>query len=166
MYEVRPEGTFHRVDSDTSLARAISKAEAIATTNKRRYVVVKVETVHVAEPGVVEVLPPVLPYAGKSEYIQGPDSAAPGDFTRPDDWPKEIDGQRAKPAPVVTDLVVTRNGVPVEDQAEGLRQFKAAASVPFKCVSCSHTVNRLGDSPCSLCEADEDVQSLMDRDRE
>lgn len=58
MYEVRPEGTFHRVDSDTSLARAVSKAEAIATTNRRRYVVVEVKTIHVAEPGVVEVLPP------------------------------------------------------------------------------------------------------------
>lgn len=50
MYEVRPENSIHRVDSDTSLARAVSKAEAIAKTNRRSYVVVEVKTVHVVEP--------------------------------------------------------------------------------------------------------------------
>lgn len=50
MYEVRPEGTFLRVDCDTSLARAISKAEQIAALNGRRYVVVQIVSVHVAEP--------------------------------------------------------------------------------------------------------------------
>lgn len=30
----------------------------------------------------------------------------------------------------IPDLIVTRNGVPVENQAEGLRQFKEACAVP------------------------------------
>lgn len=50
MYEVRPEGTFLRVDHDQSLARAVSKAEQLAALNKRRYVVVQVVSVHIAEP--------------------------------------------------------------------------------------------------------------------
>lgn len=52
MYEVRPEGSFLRVDSDTSLARAVSKAEQLAALNNRRYVVVQVVSVHVAEPNL------------------------------------------------------------------------------------------------------------------
>lgn len=128
MYEVRPEGTFLRVDHDQSLARAVSKAEQLAALNKRRYVVVQVVSVHVAEPN--------------ERYIQRYGRAN-----------RAIEGK-----PKVLDFEGTVTG--------RLRDYQVQAIDAAKRLTAGFEIPADRTKPDAIDDLDEDVQSLMDRDRE
>lgn len=101
MYEVRPENSFHRVDSDTSLAGAIEKADNIARTNRRRYVVVQCKIVYVAEAAPVTELPNEPVYVQQVDRVERQKTKRmlgllpyAGQFTfglKPPEEPEEID---------------------------------------------------------------------------